>query len=204
MARYLSPSQWLRGSSSFPNGYVGRRAFPIEAEIRPAAIPVGQNTHPQQAAFQLHILCWATSNSVSILWRSSYRIPGGGADPSTDRCRLRRYRSCSRPFLLDQVAHTVSDLVPTSYPMADRCSELTDSFGLGTQVAIFASDRMGAVRSTLFTWPVQGEHLTGRDLIPMEVRPSGQYWWPPFLPRQSWRTHSSSLLRISVGRAFDK
>ena len=44
------------------------------------------------------------------------------------------------------------------------------------QVAIFASNRMGAVRSTLFTWPVQGEHLTGRDLMPMEVRPSGQYW----------------------------
>ena len=31
--------------------------------------------------------------------------------------------------------------------------------------------------STLITWTGQGEHLTGRDPMPMEVRPSRQYWW---------------------------
>ena len=36
----------------------------------------------------------------------------------------------------------------------------------------YFSDRAGAGRSTLFTWPAQGEHLTGRDLMLMEVRPS--------------------------------
>ena len=31
----------------------------------------------------------------------------------------------------------------------------------------YFSDRAGAGRSTLFTWPGQGEHLTGRDPMPM-------------------------------------
>ena len=73
MARYLSPSQWLRWSSSFPNGYVGRRAFPIEAEIRPAAIPVGQNTHTQRVT-----LTW-------LLVQAGFQHRGNlrGADPYT-------------------------------------------------------------------------------------------------------------------------
>ena len=47
-------------------------------------------------------------------------------------------------------------------------------FNTGDDLAV---DRAGAGRSTLFTWAGQGEHLTGRDLMPKEVRPSGQYWW---------------------------
>ena len=53
-----SASQWFRGSSSFP----------INVTARPAAIPVVHNTHPLQAAFQLHMLCWSTSNNVAIFW----------------------------------------------------------------------------------------------------------------------------------------
>ena len=56
-----SASQWLRGSSSFP----------INVTARPAAIPVVHNTHPLQAAFQLHMICWATSNN-----RDRFHRPG--------------------------------------------------------------------------------------------------------------------------------
>ena len=62
-----SPTQWLRWTLSYP----------IHETDRRARSSVWQNTHPLQAASQLHILCWSTSNNMAILWRSSYRITGG-------------------------------------------------------------------------------------------------------------------------------
>ena len=140
MGRYLSVSQWLRWILSYPmlawdthlpNGCFGRRAFPIEAEIRPAAIPIVQNTHTQwitltwllvQADFQqsgplqlCHSPAHPGGDPSTARWRTS-TIPAP-IHPPTDtspvplvwqsiHSRLRRYRSCSRPFLLDQVSNT--------------------------------------------------------------------------------------------------
>ena len=92
-ARCARHRSW-RPPCRLPNGCVGHSAspieeqghsatqrlhwsssFPINVTARPAAIPVVLNTHPQQvtptwllvqAAFQLHMLCWSTSNIVAI------------------------------------------------------------------------------------------------------------------------------------------
>ena len=75
MGRYLSVPQWLRWILTYPmvalvvklsQWFRGSSSFPINVTAHPAAIPVVHNTHPLQAAFQLYMICWSTSNNVAI------------------------------------------------------------------------------------------------------------------------------------------
>ena len=59
---------------------------------------------------------------------------------------------------------------------AHGCWFVSRSFRV-VSLVVRVPDRVGAGRSTLITRPVQGEHLTGRDPMPMEVRPRRQCWW---------------------------
>ena len=97
-----SASQWLRWTLSYPIHETDRRAISS----------VWQNTHPLQAASQHQMLYLSTSNNVAIFVAPIHLPTDTSSVPlvwqSLDS-RLRRYRSCSRPFLLDQVSNTVGD-----------------------------------------------------------------------------------------------
>ena len=127
-ARCARHRSW-RPPCRLPNGCIGHSASPIEEQghsatqrllwsssfpihetDRRARLAVWQNTHPLQAASQLQMLYLSTSNNVAI-FRVPIKVatPGGfytidGRLPTGTEQWGRLYRSCSRPFLLDQAA----------------------------------------------------------------------------------------------------
>ena len=79
MGRYLSPTQWLRWTLSYPIEEQGHSpsqwvlwtlSYPVHEAERPAELPGVLNTHPLQAASQLQMLYLSTSNNVAI-----FRVP---------------------------------------------------------------------------------------------------------------------------------